>query len=157
MSATVHLTHFVWGDGPRDRHLARLRVRALRGSLDRRLAAGADPAVGPDLTLRAAQLIEPDTRQRIATVLDRIIEEAAGPPAPFSSRVPLARTAILACAPRICEIAGRLEGEAPVAAQGVAQATILVHDGDSPLFSTSTTDIALNRHLAGIIDALVPV
>jgi hypothetical protein len=87
-------------------------------------------------------------------MLDRILDEAAGPPAPFSSKVPLARTAIIACAPRICEISGRLEGDAPVSARGVAQASVLVHDGDSPLFSTSTTDVALNRHLEGIIFAL---
>ncbi|HVX32978.1 MAG TPA: hypothetical protein VHA80_07545 [Solirubrobacterales bacterium] len=154
MSATVPLTHFVPDDGPRDGYLTRLRVRALRGGLDRRLAAGADPLAEPDLTRRAAQLTEPGTRRRIAAVLDGILDEAVGSPAPFSSRVPLARTAIVACAPRICEIAGRLEGEAPVAAQGVAQATILVHDGDSPLFSTSTSDTALNHHLAGIVEAL---
>jgi len=154
MSATVPLAHLVSGDRPRDGYLTRLRVLALRGGLDRRLAAGLDPATAPDLAMRAAQLTDPHTRRRVATVLDRILEEAAGPPAPFSSKVPLARTAIVACAPRICEIAGRLECGVPVAVQGVAQATVLLHDGDSPLFSTSTTDTALNHHLVGIIAAL---
>ena len=154
MSATAHPAHFVPSRAPRDGYLARLRFRARRASLDRRLAAGADPATDPDLASRAEQLTLGDARRRIARVLDRILDEAADPPPPFSSKVPLARTAIIACGPRICELAGRLEGDQPVSPRGVAQAAILVHEGDSPLYSRSTSDTALNHHLAGIVTAL---
>ena len=155
MNATTH--HLPRHFGPpreSDGLLGRLRVRYRRASLDQRLAAGVDPRTDPDLSRRAEQLTEGDTRLRIAVVLDRLLDEAAGPPAPFSSKVPLARTAIVACAPRICEIAGRLEGDRPLAARGVAQAAILVREGDSPIFSPKTTDTELNRHLAGIVAAL---
>ena len=154
MSAAVHLAHLVPSRPPRDGYLIRLRVRARRASLDRRLATGTDPIADVDLTRRAAQLTEADTRRRIAAVLDRILDEAAGPPPPFNSQAPLARTAIVACAPRLCEIAGRLEGDQPVAPRGVAQAAMLIHEGDSPLFSMTTTDTALNRRLAEIVAAL---
>jgi hypothetical protein len=118
------------------------------------LAAGVDPSIENDLMRRADQLTEARTRRRIAGVLDRILDEAAGPPPPFSSKAPLARTAIVACAPRLCEIAGRLAGDQAVAARGVAQAAMLVREDDSPLFSTATTEIALNTRLAEIIRAL---
>jgi hypothetical protein len=154
MNATAHLPRFIPTPRDRDGHLARMRVRLRRARLDRRLAAGEDPGIDPDLGRRAGELTAGYARGRIAVVLDRILDEAAGPPAPFSSKVPLARAALVTCAPRICEIAGRLEGDRPVAARGVAQATLLVHRGDSPLFSPTTTDTALNRHLAGIVAAL---
>lgn len=154
MNAIAHLPRLVAPTRHPSGVLAGLRVRCHHSSLDRRLAAGVDPAGDPDLRRRAEQLTDGDARRRIAAVLDRLLDEAASPPAPFSSKVPLARTAIVACAPRICEIAGRLEGDQPVDAQGVAQAAILIRRGDSPLFSTATSEAALNRHLAGIVAAL---
>jgi hypothetical protein len=109
MSAAVHLARLVPSRPPRDGYLIRLRVRARRATLDRRLAAGADPIADDDLTRRAAAL------------------RGRGP----------AR--------------GRPAGRAP---RGVAQAAMLIHEGDSPLFSMTTTDTALNRRLAEIVAAL---
>jgi hypothetical protein len=156
MNTPAHLPRFMPTPRRRDGHLARMRVRVRRAGLDRRLAAGEDPGLDADLRRRAAELAEGDARRRIAIVLDRILDEAVGPPAPFSSKVPLARAAIVACAPRLTEIAGRLEGDGPVAARGVAQAALLIHRWDSPLFSPTITDTALNRRLAGIVAALDP-
>ena len=121
-----------------------------------RSLASVDPTGDGDLRLRAAQLSEPETRRRIAMVIDRLLDEAAGPPAPFSSKVALARTAAVACAPRLCEIAGRLEGEGAPATRGIAQAALLIRRPDSPLFSVATVDTDLNRHLAAILTALRP-
>lgn len=154
MNTTAHLPRLVAPSRHPNGLLAGVRVRFRCSSLDRRLAAGVDPVGDPDMSRRAAELTDGDARLRIAVALDRLLDEAAGPPAPFSSKVPLARTAIVACAPRLCEIAGRLEGDQPVEAQGVAQAALLIRRGDSPLFSTATTDMDLNRHLAGIVAAL---
>jgi hypothetical protein len=114
MNATAHLPRLVAPARRSNGFPARLRVRCHRSSLDRQLAAGADPATDPDLSRRAQQLTDGDARLWIAVVLDRLLDEAAGPPAPFSSKVPLARTAIVACAPRLCEIAGRLEDGRPL-------------------------------------------
>lgn len=154
MSATAHLPRFAPSHPPRDGYLTRLRLRLRRDALDRRIAAGEDPHADADLDRRAAQLTEPDTRRRIAASIDRVIDEAAGPPAPLSSKVPLARGAIVTCAPRLCQIAGRLEGNGALAARGVAQAAMLVREGDSPLYSPRISDAALNRRLADVDAAL---
>jgi hypothetical protein len=154
MSATAHLPRLAQSPSPRDGYLTRLRVRLRRDGLDRRIAAGEDPYADADLARRAAQLTEPATRRRIAATIDRVIDEAAGPPAAFSSKVPLARAAIVTCAPRLCEIAGRLDGDQEVSARGVAQAAMLVREGDSPLFTPHISDVALNRRLTAVAAAL---
>jgi hypothetical protein len=64
------------------------------------------------------------------------------------------RIATVTCAPRLCQIAGRLEGNGAVAALGVAQAAMLVHEGDSPLYAPQIPDVALNRRLADVDAAL---
>jgi hypothetical protein len=156
MSTTVPLPRSAIPRRHPDRLLARARVCARRKALDRRLAAGIDPNGDADLRLRAAQLREPECRQRIAMVIDRLLDEAAGPSVPFRSEVPLARTAIIACAPRLCEIAGRLEGEEVPATRGIAQAAMLIRRPDSPLFAAATVDTDLNHHLASILTALRP-
>lgn len=53
------------------RLLVRLRARACRLTLDRALAAGADPSASPLLAARAAQLVNPSVRQRIAGHLEQ--------------------------------------------------------------------------------------
>jgi hypothetical protein len=154
MSATAHLPRFAPSPSPREGYLTRLRVRLRRDGLDRRIAAGEDVYADADLGRRAAQLTTRASRHRIAETIDRVIDEAAEPPAPFSSKVPLARGAIVTCAPRLCQIAGRLEGNGAVAARGVAQAAMLVREGDSPLYTPRISDIALNRRLADVDAAL---
>jgi hypothetical protein len=154
MSATAHLPRFAPSPPAHEGYLTRLRVRLRRDGLDRRIAAGEDVYADADLGRRAAQLTEPDTRHRIAVTIDRVIDEAAEPPAPFSSKVPLARAAIITCAPRLCEIAGRLDGDQEVAPRGVAQAAMLVREGDSPLFTPRISDVALNRRLTAVVAAL---
>jgi hypothetical protein len=154
MSATAHLPRFAPSPPAHEGYLTRLRVRLRRDGLDRRIAAGEDVYADADLGRRAAQLTEPGTRHRIAATIDRVIDEAAEPPAPFSSKVPLARAAIITCAPRLCEIAGRLDGDQEVAARGVAQAAMLVREGDSPLFTPRISDVALNRRLTAVAAAL---
>jgi hypothetical protein len=156
MSITVPLPHPAIPRRRPDGFLARARVRVRRDALDRRLAAGVDPTGDGDLRLRAAQLSDPETRRRIAMVIDRLLDEAAGLPAPFRSEVPLARTAIVACAPRLCEIAGRLEGEGAPATRGIAQAAMLIRRPDSALFSEATVDSDLNHLLAAILTELRP-
>ena len=154
MSATAHLPRLAPSPPAHEGYLTRLRVRLRRDGLDRRIAAGEDTHGDADLGRRAAQLTEPDTRHRIAVTIDRVIDEAAEPPAPFSSKVPLARAAIITCAPRLCEIAGRLDGDQEVAPRGVAQAAMLVREGDSPLFTPRISDVALNRRLTAVAAAL---
>lgn len=154
MSATVHLTHLVPDRRPRARAWARLRVRLRRPELDRRLAAGADPWSDGDLAMRAEELTTVATRQRIAAEIERVVSDAAGPPPPMSSKVPLARPAVRACSPRLRAIAGRLKSDRVVAVRGVAQAAILVREGSSPLYSLSTTEGALRHRVAEVAESL---
>ena len=60
--------------------MVRLRARARRLKLDRALAAGADPSDSPLLAARAAQLVDPSTRQRIAACLEQFAFTADRPP-----------------------------------------------------------------------------
>jgi hypothetical protein len=158
MSATTHLshlTHLVPAKARREAaYFTRLRVRARRVGLDRRLAAGEDPRTDVDLRLRADELTQSESRDRIALAIERTFTEAAGSPSRFSSQVPLARTAIVACTPRLRAIAGRLRSDRFVAAKGVAQAAMLVREAASPLYSTATSENALRHRLAEIARAL---
>jgi hypothetical protein len=153
MSATLHLNQLVQ-DRPRAGWPARLRVRVRRPALDRRLAAGADPWSDPELSIRAEELTDAETRVRIAKAIDRAIVEAGDPPPPMTSQVPLARPAIRACTPRLRAISGRLKGDHMVTPRGMAQAAMLVREGASPLYMASTSETALRHRLAGIADAL---
>ena len=158
MSTTAHFGHLVPTHRPsREGYMTRLRVRVRRAALDRRLAAGADPGADADLSRRAEELTEGEARRRIAMVIERLIAEAGGPPPPFSSKAPLAHTAIVACSPRLRAIAGRLESDHIVTAKGVAQAAMLIHEGSSPLYSVSTKEDALRHRLAEIATALEDV
>jgi hypothetical protein len=59
--------------------LVRLQARARRMKLDRALAAGADPSASPLLAARAAQLVAPATRRRIAARLEQLAFTAERP------------------------------------------------------------------------------
>jgi hypothetical protein len=154
MNATAPLHHFIPRHWPRAGFSADMRVRLRRGTLDRRLAAGADPRTEVDLARRAEQLTTSEARTRIATSIERVIEDAAGPVPVLSPRVPLARGAINACAPRLRAIAGRLRSDHAVPAGGVAQAAMLIRDGSSPLYAVGSSENLLRHRLAEVAAAL---
>ena len=63
---------------------SRIRTRLRRARLDRQLAHGTDPADGPELTLRAAQLDAAAERARIANLLVEAVGDARrGEPVTF--------------------------------------------------------------------------
>lgn len=150
-------------DGSLSRHAAaaaglsrfgRLWVRLHAHRLDRRLAAGADPADDPELARRAKELAAPKGRSRIAAVLDRVRAEAEGPSPPFASAAPFAREAIGGCAEEIEAVVDRLEGDDPVGPRGVAHVAVLVHDRTSPLYSPDTAEPELRRTFASVLAEL---
>jgi hypothetical protein len=57
--------------------------------LDRRLADGEDPAGGPLLVARAAQLARPHVRRRTAAHWQRILDEVGSRPKPLTHPVPV--------------------------------------------------------------------
>jgi hypothetical protein len=111
----------------------RARVLAHRGSLDRLLAAGADPSWAPELRIRAAQITDPRWRRALATGFANAVCEAHAAPR-WSCRVPLNRVAVRAAAPELRALTASLRLGAAPAAQGVALASQLLRDPCSPLY-----------------------
>ncbi len=103
-------------------------------ALARELAAGGDPAASAELTVLARQLIGLRAQQRLADTLERVMTAASRPPRPPSVKVPLNRHAILSARDELAALAERLRDGTPAPVQGMAIATLLVHDGASPLY-----------------------
>jgi hypothetical protein len=115
----------------------RLRVRVIRGRLDRQIAAGRSCESGAALALRVRQLIHPRTRRRVACGLRGVVEyvDRVGLRRDYSAVV-IERAAVRAGREAILGLAERFEGSAPVTARGVVLARALLTDGfSSPLFN----------------------
>jgi hypothetical protein len=112
----------------------RARVFVRRGKLDRLLAAGADPSWDPELGLRARQISAPRRRRALAEGIERAVWEAHRPPR-WSCAAPLDRRAVRTATPELGTLALELAIQPAPAAQGVALATQLLRDPDSPLYA----------------------
>ena len=93
--------------------IVRVRTWLHRHKLDRRLASGADPNLDPMSRQRALELLDPEARRRLAIAL----EELASPGGS-----------------RLDALVERLKAPAPVRAQGVARALLLITEGTGPLW-----------------------
>jgi hypothetical protein len=125
-------------------HLTWALARLRRGGLDRELAAGADPASCPLLAARAAQLTDPDGREKIALGLERLMLTADG--AAGRLRVAPSRAAVRANRSLLVELAAALRRSIPVYARGLALLEIVLTDGTGPAY-TDTGGEALAREL----------
>lgn len=112
----------------------RLRVFVRRGTLDRLLAAGMDPAWDPELRLRAAQITTAQRRCALSASLQNAVRAAHRPPR-WTAAVPLARSAVREAAPELRLLAECLAGIAAPTPQGVALAAQLVRDPRSPIYA----------------------
>ena len=121
--------------------------------LDRRLESGADPDTSVLLSLRAAALISPSRRRRLALTLRQMVSDAEHSPHPFNSRVMLARREILEARDLIEEVASLLVCRSPANPTGVAHVQVLVEDGSSPLYRCQFT-ATLRERLEAAIAAL---
>jgi hypothetical protein len=113
----------------------RLRVYITRTRLDRRLVAGCQCESTAALALRARQLIDRRTQQRVARNLRRVVAYAdrSERRAPFSAVV-IDCAAVRAGREALLGLAERLAEGAPVHPRGVVLAQRLLTDGlDSPL------------------------
>lgn len=123
----------------------RLRARARRLRLDRALAAGADPSASPLLAARAAQLVDPRTRQRIAAGLEQLAFTADR----AHSRVqtlPL-RGAVRPNREMLLELTRTLRDRQLHYARGIAMLELLLSDGTGPAY-TDPSGAGLARQLA---------
>jgi hypothetical protein len=139
--------------------LIRLRTRWQRDTLDSKLAYGADPMTRPELALRAAQLRSQAERGRIATALERVLNEVSDGRAPAVAQVVPVRTdAVRAHARDVYALTRRLRDDAPIDVRGVAMAARLVSDGAGPLYRDGTGDLAqVVRAARMALDPVAPV
>lgn len=126
---------FVVGTQPRLRD--RLAARWRSGRLDRALAGGTPPEASRALALRAQHLTEPEHRRSLAQALRRIIREAHERRPVVTGRVMPIRASVSAARDELSRLADALDEPGPVAAGGVAQASLLLTDGTGPLYNPS--------------------
>jgi len=111
-------------------------TRVLSLALDRRIAAGQPPETHPLLAARAEHLVSPAARRELARQWENLVTQAVRSPVPRSPRTPLRRGHIVAVEGEIHTLCEALAQTAPVPAQGVAAAGLLLGDGTGPLFNT---------------------
>lgn len=143
--------------GPRDR----LRARWHADHLDHELADGASPDSTIDRSLRAQSLVQFCTRRDLARSMQRILAAATQRPAAGRLPAPVSRTTVAACAAELNELINLLLTPGPVAAQGVAQARLLLTDAGGPLYRVSQRAGAAELRArvcdaAGALNALDP-
>jgi hypothetical protein len=135
----------------RDRLAARLVTRRL----DHQLARGIAPETHAALTLRAQALGKPRSRTGLAQGLMLALNSARFPAAGWTARVPVAHKQVLAAAGELEELAERLLAPGPVGSRGLAQVSLLLSDGCSPVFWHRAPE-ALSQAAARALEALDP-
>lgn len=113
------------------------RVWLRRGSLDRSLAAGADPGTSPELAHRARQVTSPRFRAGLAASIRNLLDAAEEPRRGLSSAVPVQRYEILSERELLLELAADLESRDQLQPRGVALIEQLLTNGDSPVYMSS--------------------
>ena len=136
-----------------------IRTRWQRYDLDEKLASGAAPGAGPELQLRAGQLLSTSERERIATGIEQSVARAVTQWPPAATQVvPLGSPQIRECAPELLTIARRLRDDEPVDVRGVAMASQLLYDGAGPLYRDGRGDLLLRaRSVRLALDVSTPV
>jgi hypothetical protein len=110
------------------------RVWLRRGSLDRSLAAGEDPAASPALTRRARQLTSRRTRAGLAASIRNLLAAAEEKPRGFTAAVPIQRHDIRSERQMLLQLAADLESDDELNARGMALVERLLMDGASPVY-----------------------
>jgi hypothetical protein len=134
---------------------ARIRTRLHRRRIDLELTAGVDPNANPLRQARALELVGEASRRRLAAGLERLLAAADAGPAPFTSKVPVARAAIRDSRWDVETILERLLTSAYISPQGVAMIGLLLGDGAGPLYGDPTThSTELRRALETVVHAI---
>ena len=136
---------------------ARLSARVRSRQLDEALAWGISPEAAAALALRARRLTTLSRRRTIAGGLRRLIRDTCREAPPSRARISPRRSQVVAASDDLARLADALAIPGPVAAQGVAQAWILLTDGTGPLYNPNCTanlraraaSAANNLHLDG--------
>jgi hypothetical protein len=113
----------------------RIRVAAYHWQLDEEIAAGVDPRARAELALRAAQLVRPRHRRRLARCAERLVAEYdAGSGWRLTASVPFVREQVGEARGTLLELATVLRGDGPVDPRGVALFAQLLTDSSSPVY-----------------------
>lgn len=123
----------------------RVLARARRLGLNRALAEGADPTASPLLAARAAQLVRPANRRRLASSLERLALAAEGQATRF--RVMPQRRTLQANRFALLDLAARLRKGGLLYARGIAILELVLIDGTGPTY-TDPRGEGLARQLA---------
>ncbi len=132
---------------------ARLQSLLRRSSLDRAIAAGADPRRSAALTERAARLVGARNRDQLRRALVAVREAAESPGGPLSSAVPPNRRELAMAEDEMTIIDEMLCSDRPIAPRGAALLRIMLTDPAGPMYAPPTRG-ALKHHLCAVIDAL---
>ena len=118
----------------------RLAARLCGTSLDRQLAAGGSPDASVRLALRARLLGRAATRAALARRVTDVIADAERGPGLRSTRMPVCRRKVLRARPQLEALARRLLVVGPVAPEGVAIVSCLLHDASGPVYVRPNAD-----------------
>ena len=121
---------------PTDRHRWTYRLR--RRTLDAQLSFGFDPNGTPDRRRRAEELTGEEFRQELARRLEHLVSEAFGSP---HWQSPVRWADVRDVSTQLSLLAETLAGTTEVSPQGVARASLLLGDGDSPLYGPEREDL----------------
>jgi len=121
-----------------------------KGSLDRRLAAGADPAATPALARRARQLTSRRRRTALAGDILNLVKAAEQPERGVGAAVPLQRREILFERHLLLGLADDLVSDDALSPGGVALVARLLTDGASPLYADGSLRRALTQARAAL-------
>jgi hypothetical protein len=150
----------------------RLMARMRASRLDSDLADGASPDATVALALRAQLLVRARTRRDVAEDARRVLATAMrapaagrwltpaarGPQMPAAGRlrVPICRDRVRESSEEFMDLIWRLLADAPVAARGVALASVLLSDGRGPLYHRGNADDVRAR-VREAVNALDPL
>jgi hypothetical protein len=139
-------------DGPS--LMLRARVWRKRLELDAALAGGAEPARSEELELRAKQLVDRKTRNRLASAITRLVRIADGYRAPITTPDPPFRPKqVQDNRSLLVELAERLRGTRSVPLRGMALTSLLLNEGRGPL-TTQSDPATLERAVQATLAAL---
>jgi hypothetical protein len=152
----VHEMHSPALPYPRDERFAprgvaglalRVRVWWQASDLDRRLAEGDDPSRCPELSLRVAQLMKAQCRERFASELESVVAVARSGHCGINDCVPLRRAEVVDSVDDLLALAAALRSPAPCRPYAAGTVSFLLRDAQSPLYyaSAHTTPAQLAR------------
>jgi hypothetical protein len=130
----------------------RIKVAVKGDALLRELAAGAPPALSPELALRASKLVNDRLRRHLARALRRAIRDAHQPVTTRSRISIVDREAVIDAEVAIEALIARLSSRQRVATHGVAMVERLITDGvASPLYNRARPGTLRRQVLAATI------